>query len=102
MKENNGNELERVKEILDRMRERLDGHDELLRQLEDALIVQVFLEKKHSERTKEHAEWLARHEVTMQQIETTLSEINEKANFLFDLEMRRQGGPETQPPGSQE
>jgi hypothetical protein len=102
MGEGNGNELERVKEILDRMRERLDGHDELLKQLEDGFIVQVFLEKKHAERTKEHAEWLARHETTMEQIETTLSEINEKANFLFDLEMRRQGGPEAQGPESQE
>lgn len=98
MGEPNGSELDRVKLLLERMRERVDGHDELLQKLEDAFIVQVFLEKRHAERTKEHAEWLARHESTMQQIETTLAEINEKANFLFDLEMRRQGGPETHGP----
>jgi hypothetical protein len=47
--ETNGSELEQVKEILDGMRARLDGHGELLRNLEDALIAQVFLENRHAD-----------------------------------------------------
>jgi hypothetical protein len=41
-----------------------------------------------------HEEWLARHERAMSNIDIKLAEITEKAKFLFDREMRREGGPE--------
>jgi hypothetical protein len=71
--------------------------------LEDAVIVQSFLEKQAGERIREHAEWIARHdeaiakhdasiaeyEERMKRIEINVAEMSEKANFLFDREMRR-------------
>jgi tRNA A37 N6-isopentenylltransferase MiaA len=43
---------------------------------------------------KRHEEWLAGHEGAMSNIDVKLAEITEKANFLFDREMKREGGPE--------
>lgn len=55
--------------------------------LEHAILVQVALEKKMSERIKEHAELLVR-------IETNLAEVTDKLNRMIGCEMRREGGPE--------
>lgn len=41
-----------------------------------------------------HEEWLAAHEHAMSNIDVKLAEIAEKANFLFNREMKREGGPE--------
>jgi hypothetical protein len=64
---------------------------------EDAMLVQVMLERKAGERIKEHAEilashdaWLKKHDEVIQRIEINLAEITEKVNLLFD----REGGPE--------
>lgn len=53
----------------------------------DAMLVQVALEKKMSERIKEHAELLVR-------IETNLAEVTDKLNLMIGREMRRESGPE--------
>lgn len=63
-------------------------------ELEDAMLVQVHLEAKAGKRIKEHAEFIARHEEAIRSLDIRLAEIAEKANFLFDREMRREGGPE--------
>lgn len=57
------------------------------RDLEDALIVQAHLEKRQSERIKEHAEAIDRHEAWMAHFES-------KLEALTDILMRREGGPE--------
>lgn len=108
MSETDG-ELKKVREVLRRLQERVDGHDGMLKNLEDALVVHAFLEKRQSERIKEHAEFLARHEAAMQRhdaamerIDIVLAEMSEKVNLLFDNEMRRQGGPEAQGPADQQ
>ena len=71
------------------------------RDLEDAMLVQVHLEKKAAERVKEHAEWLVRHqeaiekhEERMAEFDLKMLEIEDKLNALLDREMRREGGPE--------
>jgi hypothetical protein len=71
--------------------------------LEDAMLVQAHLEKKAGERIKEHAqliadhhEMLKNHDQLVKRIEINLAEITEKVNLLFDREMTREGGPETQ------
>lgn len=78
------------------------------RDLEDAMLVQAHLEKKAGERIKEHAQFLADdgerikehaqlladHNELLKRIEINVAEIAEKANFLFDREMKREGGPE--------
>lgn len=96
----------RVDAALKRMQERNDAR---FQALEDALLVQVHLEKRMGELIRNQAEYLANHEERlatheksiaeyeqrMKRIEINVAEIAEKANFLFDREMRREGGPET-------
>jgi hypothetical protein len=72
------------------------------RDLEDAMLVQVHLEKRATERIKEHAEWIAAmhegqalHEKALRRHQEWLAEVEDKVNFLIDREMRRQGGPES-------
>ena len=55
--------------------------------LEDAMLVQAFLEKRAGERIKEHAEALANHEEWM-------IHFQEKLDALSNILMRRGGGPE--------
>lgn len=76
--------------------------------LEDAMLVQAYLEKAQSEQIKQHAVWLANHEETMKAIDIRLSDISvklsgisvkmdemtEKVDFLLNREMKREGGPE--------
>jgi hypothetical protein len=113
----------RVDAALARLRERNDAR---FKDLEDALLVQIHLERKQAamqdarlndaelvqrlhqnalrrheewlelqeQAVKRHEEWLAGHERAMSSIDIKLAEITEKANFLFDREMRREGGPE--------
>jgi hypothetical protein len=75
--------------------------------LEDAMLVQVHLEARHAKQTKGHALWLedndqrhakfvAEHELAVKNLDIKLAEITEKMNFLFDREMRKEGGPENQ------
>lgn len=51
------------------------------------MLVHVALEKKMSERIKEHAELLVR-------IETNLAEVTDKLNMMIGRERRCEGGPE--------
>jgi hypothetical protein len=113
----------RVDAALTRLRARNDAR---FKDLEDALLVQIHLERKHAamqdtrlkdaelvqrlhqnalarheewlelqeQAIKRHEEWLAGHERAMSNIDIKLAEITEKANFLFDREMKREGGPE--------
>jgi hypothetical protein len=113
----------RVDAALARLRARNDAR---FKDLEDALLVQIHLERKqaaaHDTRLKDtelvqrlhqnalvrheewldlqekaikrHEEWLAAHERAMLNLDIKLAEITEKANFLFDREMKRDGGPE--------
>ncbi len=70
--------------------------------LEAAMVVSAFLEKKAGERIKEHAEllvrhdeWLVRHQEAVEQHNLQMREFDEKLNLLIDREMRREGGPES-------
>jgi len=64
------------------------------RDLEDAMLVQAHLELRASERIKEHAEFLARHQAFLDRHATVIGEIEDKLNALIDREIRREGGPE--------
>lgn len=71
------------------------------RDLEDAMLVQVHLEKRMSERIKEHAQFIADHERWIQKrheadekFDLKMAEIEDKINFIVDRDMRREGGPE--------
>jgi hypothetical protein len=96
----------RVDAALKRLQQRNDAR---FRDLEDAMVVQAHLEKRMSERIKEHAEliaehqvrlrdhaaFLARHEEFMKRHEIVMNEIEGKLNLMIEREMRREGGPET-------
>lgn len=69
---------------IDEALKRLDGR---FKDLEDAMLVQSFLDKKAGERLKEHAKFIATHEIA-------IAEITDKLNLLIDREMKREGGPE--------
>lgn len=58
--------------------------------LEDAMVVQAHLEKGLAERTKERAEFIARHQ-------QAIREIDEKLNALIDIVGKMQGGMESRP-----
>ena len=69
--------------------------------LEDAMVVQAHLEKRASERIKEHAQLLAdhdeglrRHEGFRHQHEEWMKHFDAKLDALTDIIMRREGGPE--------
>jgi hypothetical protein len=69
--------------------------------LEEAVIVQAFLEKKMGERVKEHAQVIADHDISMHEsdkrldrMEVLMEEMNGKVHFLLNREMQREGGPE--------
>jgi hypothetical protein len=59
------------------------------KELEDAMLVHAVLEAKSAERIKEHAEFIAKHEIMM-------AEFDGKLNALIDMLMKREGGPEAQ------
>ena len=65
--------------------------------LEDAMVVQAYLEKRMTEQIKEHARFIAAHEKASRRHEEWLGEVEGKLNLLSDGEMRRQGGPESRP-----
>ncbi len=55
------------------------------RNLEDAMVVQAHLEKRMSERIKEHAAFIERHENSM-------AEFDKKLKALIDIVTRRETG----------
>ncbi len=55
--------------------------------LEDAMLVQAYLEKKAGERITEHAQLQADHDDWMKHFQA-------KLDALTDIVMRREGGPE--------
>jgi hypothetical protein len=59
------------------------------KELEDAMLVHAVLEAKSAARIKEHAEFIAKHEILM-------AEFDGKLNALIDMLMKREGGPEIQ------
>ena len=72
--------------------------------LEDAMVVQAYLEKGMSSRIKEHAELLASHhdfiktqEAAMSKHTEQMSEITDKLNGLIDVVGKMQGGMESRP-----
>ena len=98
----------RVDAALKRIREKF-------RDLEDAMVVQAYLEKRAGERIKEHAKALADHEEWMlhfKELDALASErtkkhaqalanheewmihFQEKLDALTDIIVRREGGPE--------
>ena len=60
------------------------------REPEDSFIVMAHLETKSAARVKEHAEFIARHE-------QVIREIDDKLNALIDVVGRMQGGIESRP-----
>lgn len=89
-----------VDAALQRMHERNDAR---FRDIEDAMIVQAHLEKRMSERLKEHAAFIERHELSMTEFdkkfnafnerhELSMTEFDEKLNALIDIVMRRESG----------
>ena len=74
---------------------RSTGSQANFRDLEDAMLVQVQLEKRMSARIKEHAEWIVQHEEALRQHKEWLSGVDDKVNLLIQREMRREGGPES-------
>jgi hypothetical protein len=89
----------RVDAALKRLQQRNDAR---FRDLEDAMVVQAHLEKRMSERIKEHAELIAEHQVRLRdhaaflaRHEVVMNEIEGKLNLMVEREMRREGGPET-------
>jgi hypothetical protein len=113
MAEGNGNEIPltgdaRVDAALKRIRGKFQD-------LEDALLVQVHLDKRAGERIKEHAETLVSHEEWMDKFEHLeeqarqrnrehaaaltnheewMLHFQEKLDALTDILMKRNGGPE--------
>src|SRR5947209_1760396 len=71
------------------------------RDLEDAMLVQAYLEKRMAEQMKGQARWLEAHEASIQSHEAAKREHEEwmkhfqdKLDALTDIVMRREGGPE--------
>jgi len=62
--------------------------------LEDAMLVQVHLEKRMSANILEQANWLESHEKTKQEHEDWLKHIQSKLDALTDIVMRKEGGAE--------
>jgi uncharacterized coiled-coil protein SlyX len=60
------------------------------KEMEDTMVVMAHLESKAGARIKEHAEFIARHEQAM-------SEIDEKLNALITIVGKMQGGIESRP-----
>jgi hypothetical protein len=60
------------------------------KELEDSFVVMVHLETKSSARIKEHAEFIARHE-------QVIREIDDKLNALIGVVGKMQGGIESDP-----
>ncbi len=60
-------------------------NDSRFRDIEDAMVVQAHLEKRMSERIKEHAAFIERHEILM-------AEFDDKLNALIDIVRRRESG----------
>ncbi len=73
---------------------RLSALEGAHKDLDDAMLVHAHLEARAARRLKEHAEFIARHEQIIGDLETIMREIGEKVDFLVNREMRREGGPE--------
>jgi hypothetical protein len=80
----------RVAAALDRIRGKFTD-------LEDAMVVQAYLEKGLAERTKEHAEFIADHQQAIREHKEAIREMDEKLNALIDIVGRMQGGMESRP-----
>jgi hypothetical protein len=72
------------------------------RDLEDAMIVQAYLEKRQSEQIKDQAEALRQHEVwrgtqaeAIERHEAWMAHMEKKLEALTDILMKREGGPES-------
>ena len=97
---------------------RLDDHEQRIarleaarRELEDSFIVMTHLETKAAARVKEHAEFIAEHEVLLRshaefvaseaaamRLHTQkMNEFDEKLNALIEIVGKMQGGMETRP-----
>ncbi len=97
---------------------RLDDHEHRIRhledarkELEDAFIVMTHLETKAAARVKEHAEFIAEHEVrlrshaefmasqeaAMRLHAQKMNEFDQKLNALIDIVGKMQGGMESRP-----
>ena len=82
----NGRDFETGNPRVDAALKRLSGD---LSDLKEAMIVQAHLEKSQSEALLRHAQFSAKHDQTM-------SEIDEKLNALTMWLMRKEGLPEAQ------
>jgi hypothetical protein len=71
--------------MADELERRVSVLEQARKEIEDAMLVMAHLEKRQSERTREHAEWLAHHE-------TAMTEITDKLNGLIDIVDRQQRG----------
>ncbi len=74
---------------------RMDDHEERIsrleaarKEMEDTMVVMAHLESKSAKRIKEHAEFIAAHEIAMR-------EFDGKLNALIDIVGRMQGGIES-------
>jgi hypothetical protein len=65
------------------------------RDMEDAMVVMAHLEKKSSERIKEHAELVAGHAEFIASHELPMREFDEKLNALIKIVGNMQGGIES-------
>jgi hypothetical protein len=63
-------------------------------ELEDAMLVQVHLERKAGERIKEHAQLIADHHELLKSHDEWMKHFQAKLDALTDIVMRREGGPE--------
>jgi hypothetical protein len=88
------NALARHQEWLELQERAVKRHEQWLEVQEQAITRHEEWLEVQEQAIKRHEEWLARHERAMSNIDIKLAEITEKANFLFDREMRRNGGPE--------
>ena len=65
--------------------------------LEDAMVVQAYLEKGLASRVKEHAEFIVSQEAAWRKHTQAMGEIDDKLNALIDVVSRMQGGMESRP-----
>jgi len=89
---NGGTEYTTGSPQVDAALRRLQAKNDIrFKDLEDAMLVQALLEKKMSERLKEHAEFLARHEKFLDRHEIMMSEFDDKlSGVIGSLDQFRQ------------
>ena len=79
-----------VDAALRRMQERNDSR---FRDIEDAMVVQAHLEKRMSEMLKQHTQFLASQDESLQLHRLRMAEFDEKLNAVIDIINRRESGP---------